>query len=201
MKKSLYDAIQRVWPPYRKNVTINEWKWFVADMLVAGIYVITITGYIYQQYEPGKVFLIGGLVTLIAYVNQFTSVFHDIAWQYNQIVRYNTDVRAVEEIQQAYHQYHPTVTDHPLDPAWQALRINHLAYSHHELTDEMDKAHSLHDINLLLERGKRIACIGESGSGKSTLLSVLRGLFPPLPGVHMIQEIITSATWMPCMMK
>lgn len=187
MKKSLYDAIQRVWPPYRKNVTINEWKWFVADMLVAGIYVITITGYIYQQYEPGKVFLIGGLVTLIAYVNQFTSVFHDIAWQYNQIVRYNTDVRAVEEIQHAFHQYHPTTADQHLDPDWRSIEIKNLQYSHHDQSIGTNLAHSLQDIHIRLDRGKRIAFIGESGGGKSTLLAVLRGLYPPLPGVNMIQ--------------
>jgi ABC-type multidrug transport system fused ATPase/permease subunit len=37
----------------------------------------------------------------------------------------------------------------------------------------------LKNIKLDLERGKKIALIGESGSGKSTLLAILRGLYPP----------------------
>lgn len=180
MRSSLYDAIQKVWPPFKKNVSLNEWKWFVADMLVASIYVITVAGYIYQHYTPGQPFLIGGLVTLVAYTHQFTSVFHDVAWQYNQIVRYNTDVCAVEEIQEAYHRHHPLKSEQTIDPKWKIITIDHLSYSHHEPEDL--KLHALHDISVQLPRGKRIACIGESGSGKSTLLSVLRGLYPPLPG-------------------
>jgi ABC-type multidrug transport system fused ATPase/permease subunit len=190
MKKSLYDTIQHVSIPFRKNVTLNELKWFVADTLVALIYVVTVVGYIYQHHIPGKVFYIGGLVTLVAYVHEFTSVFHDIAWQYNQIVRYNTDVCSVKEMQEAYRQYHPLSTDQGAAPHWMNMEINHISYSHQgeEMITEKPKTHALHDISIQLQRGKRIAFIGESGSGKSTLLSVLRGLYPPMDGVLILQD-------------
>lgn len=190
MKKSLYDTIQHVWIPFKKNVTLNELKWFVADTLVALIYVVTVVGYIYQHHVPGKIFYIGGLVTLVAYVHEFTSVFHDIAWQYNQIVRYNTDVCSVKEMQEAYRLYHPVSTDQPVAPLWLNMEINHISYSHQgeETITEKPKTHALHDISIQLQRGKRIACIGESGSGKSTLLSVLRGLYPPMDGVMIRQD-------------
>ncbi len=188
MHKSLYDTIQKVWPPFKKNVTLNEWKWFVADTLVACIYVITVAGYIYQNYTPGNEFLIGGLVTLVAYVHQFTSVFHDIAWQYNQIVRYNTDVCSVKDMQKAYRQYHPAQSEQIIEKQWNEIAISKLSYSHQ--TDEIEglKVHALHDISIRLRRSTRIALIGESGSGKSTLLSVLRGLYPAMPGVKINQD-------------
>ena len=194
MYSSLLDTIQKVRIPFMKNVTLNEWKWFVADMLVASIYVITIAGFIYQNYSPGETFLIGSLVTLVAYVHQFTSVFHDIAWQYNQIVRYNTDVSSVREMQEAYRQYYPARSDQQIDAHWHQLSIRHLSYSH-SLSDDgfnRHKAHDLHDIAIRLSRGKRIAIIGASGSGKSTLLSVLRGLYPPLAEVEVYQDIQTN---------
>jgi ABC-type multidrug transport system fused ATPase/permease subunit len=218
MHRSLLDTIRQVWPPFRKNVYINEWKWFVADILVASIYVITVAGYVYQHYTPGTVFYIGGLVTLVAYVHQFSSVFHDVAWQYNQIVRFNTDVCSVKEMQDTYRQYHPLISGHGIDQNWKTIDIKNISYSHHEDTvtvvdhnpqpqNNMDpfaaisptnddsiggsirhKPHALHDISLHLRRGKRIAFIGESGSGKTTLLAVLRGLYPPMKGVEIIQD-------------
>ncbi|GAB3500674.1 hypothetical protein GCM10027341_26350 [Spirosoma knui] len=41
----------------------------------------------------------------------------------------------------------------------------------------------MRDVRIQLNRGKRIAFIGESGSGKSTLLTLLRGLYATEPGL------------------
>ncbi len=77
MEKSLLEKVKDVYSPFIRSVKINEWKWFVADMLVVVIYCVNIVGYVYQNTLPGQVFALGGLVTLIGFVNQFTSVFHD----------------------------------------------------------------------------------------------------------------------------
>lgn len=188
MMKGLYKQIQQVWPPFLKNITLNEWKWFIADTLVALIYAIIVFGYIYQEYKPGTVFYIGGLVALISYVHQFTSVFHDIAWQYNQIVRYNTDVLSVRSIQEDYKNLHPSVTDFQRLNEWNTLNIYDLNYSHQIVVDDKIKDHNLHGIHMQLTKGKRIAIIGESGSGKSTLLAVLRGLYTPLSGTKLMKD-------------
>lgn len=186
VESSLTDKINNVFKPFRQSVVINEWKWFVADTLVALIYVVIALGYVLQQWKPGTVFYVGGLVTLLAYVNQFTSVFHDVAWQYTQIVQYNTDVMAVEMIKESYYKEHRSESQSNLPVDWKKIDISNLNFSHGEYYSIDNSTHSLHNISLTLERGKRVAVIGESGSGKSTLLSILRGLYPPESGVKVI---------------
>ncbi|WEK36847.1 MAG: ABC transporter ATP-binding protein [Candidatus Pseudobacter hemicellulosilyticus] len=185
MESGLLAKVQEMLRPFRKNVRINEWKWFVADMLVTLIYVVIATGYIYQQWEPGKLFPVAGLVTLLGFVQQFTSVFHDMAWQYTDIVQHNTHVETARNIEDAFRQQHRPDGPSDLPDNWQQLRIEQLNFSHRGQYDDQYAPQSLHNLHLQLQRGKRIALIGESGSGKSTLLALLRGLYIPEPGLQL----------------
>ncbi|UXE65836.1 MAG: ABC transporter ATP-binding protein [Chryseotalea sp. WA131a] len=183
MEKSLLEKVKDVYAPFMRSVKINEWKWFAADMLVVLIYCVNIAGYIYQNTMPGQVFMLGGLVTLIGFVNQFTSVFHDVAWQYTQIVQYNTNVQTARSISEAYQQNHLPDGASNLPEDWKKISIRDLNFTHKEKYSSEERAQSLHDIQLSIEKGKRIALIGESGSGKSTLMALLRGLYEPESGI------------------
>ena len=185
MENSLLAKVKEIFPPFRRTVVINEWKWFVASVLIGVIYVVVAVGYVYQNYVPNAVFLVGGLVTLLGYVNQFTSVFQDVAWQYTEIIRYNTDVQTARSIGEAYRQQHRAEASETLPSDWKTIQINHLSFSHHDTYDAQKLAHSLHQLNLRIQRGQRIAFIGESGSGKSTLLALLRGLYEPEKGTKL----------------
>src|SRR5690606_31209650 len=37
-----------VFPPFKRNATVNEWKWFTAQMMIGLIYAVTVVGYVYQ---------------------------------------------------------------------------------------------------------------------------------------------------------
>jgi ATP-binding cassette, subfamily B, bacterial len=184
MEKGLLDKVAAVFNPFMRTVRLNEWKWFIADVLVALIYVVTVVGYIDQHWTPGKVFMVGNLVALLGFVNQFTSVFHDIAWQYTQIVQFDTHVQTSRFITQAYREQHLSDASPGLPEHWKTLVIRGLNFSHQETFSSNEKAQSLHDIHLVIEKGKRIALIGESGSGKSTLMALLRGLYAAEPGAE-----------------
>jgi ATP-binding cassette subfamily B protein len=184
MHKALTEKVNAIFPPFKKYVAINEWKWFSAQMLVVLIYVVMILGYVYQQAQPGKVFMLGGLVTLLGFVTQFTSVFNDFASQYSQIVQFNTDVEAVEDIVLAAENNRKVLTQKTIPHDWKKIYIDNLSYSHNRGDKQsankpnqvVKKEYQLKDIRLIMPRGKKIAIIGESGCGKSTLLSLLRGL-------------------------
>jgi ATP-binding cassette subfamily B protein len=183
MESSLMQKVKEVLPPFRRNVRLNEWKWFVADTLVTIIYCVIAIGYVYQHWTPGQPFYIGGLVTLLGYVIQFTSVFHDVAWQYTNIVQYNTDVQTARNIGESFKEHHRPDAVQELPENWRKISISGLNFSHNATYEEGKTAHSLHNLNIMIEKGKKIAFIGESGSGKSTLLALLRGLYDTEPNV------------------
>jgi len=181
IEKSFLSKVSDVYPPFLRNITVNEWKWFTAQMLIALIYVIIVISYVYQHWQPGETFMIGGLAMLLLYVNQFTSVFNDIALQYTRIVQYNADVETATVLSDAYRKEHRPETTGSLPENWKVVDIHHLNFARSNSTPQNNFG-GLNDINLHLERGKKIALIGESGSGKSTLLAILRGLYNTEPG-------------------
>ncbi|NSL85411.1 ABC transporter ATP-binding protein [Chitinophaga sp. Mgbs1] len=186
MENGLLHKVAQIWPPFRRNTIIHEWKWFVADIMVALIYCVIAAGFVFQHWEPGKVFYVAGLVSLLGYVNQFTSVFHDVAWQYTDIVQYNTSVETAGNISHAYTEHHRPDAAPELPAGWKEIRISHLDFSHLTTYDNEHAPQSLHQLNIQIGRGKKIALIGESGSGKSTLLALLRGLYEPEAGTQFI---------------
>jgi ATP-binding cassette, subfamily B, bacterial len=184
METGLLAKVHRIFHPFRKSALINEWKWFCAEMMIVCIYGMITIGFIYQHWVPGKLFYVGSLVTLLAYVNTFTSVFQDIAWQYTDIVQYNTYVQTASMISDAYADHHRADRPDGLPAGWKTLRISGLNFSYNTAYDTSRGAQSLHNLDITIRRGQRIALIGESGSGKSTLLALLRGLYDPRPGIH-----------------
>ena len=184
MESGLLSRVSDIFPPFRRKVLVNEWKWFTVEMLITLIYGIIVVGYVYQNWVPGEVFLVGGLVTLVGYVNQFTGVFSNIAWQYTRVVGYHTDISTAENVIDAYDRQHLPDAGCRLPTAWKRLEVRHLSFTHNEVREEGEPVQGLNSIRIQMERGKRIAFIGESGSGKSTLLALLRGLYQPEPEVE-----------------
>ncbi len=189
MESGILQRVGNIFPPFQKNIRINEWKWFVVEgICITLMYAVILLGYMYQNWKPSEPFLIGGLVMLIGYVEKFTSVFQNVAWQYTQIVKYNTDVQTAQSIIEAYNEHHLPEEDSALASNWREIEIKNLHFKHNETWNGAKSAQGLHGLSMRITRGERIALIGESGSGKSTLLALLRGLYPPEPGVEVLLD-------------
>ena len=204
MEKGLMKKVADILPPFKKNVSVNEWKWFVTDMLVGLIYVVVLLGYVWQNSVSGQVFQLGGLVMLVGFVERFTSVFHSVAYLYSDIVRQHTDISMAQQIHVAYAQQHLPESPKMLPEHWKSIDIQHLNFSHASFAEwakNKTTAQSnaffagLKNVHLHLPRGRRIALIGESGSGKSTILSLLRGLYPPEKGVVVTLDGAVKEDW------
>ncbi len=179
MQSELMHKVRDIYRPFMRNVVINEWKWFAADIVISIMYAVVAFGYIYQHWQPNTVFSVSGLIILLGYINLFSSTFYEIAWQWTDIVQHSTDIRTATGISDAYNAQKNILSDETLPENWQALQINHLNFSYKDAYDTGHQAQSLHDINIRLERGKKVAFIGESGSGKSTILALIRGVYEP----------------------
>ncbi len=178
MEEGLLSRLRAIWPPFQRQTRVNENKWFVVESVLAILYVLIVVGYVYRAYEPGEVFLIGALVTLVGYISQYNAVFQGFAWQYTQIVRHYADVKAADLIEDAYRERHRPEAATTLPPRWQTLDINRLNFHHRPAEGQLPRT-TLDEVSIHIGRGRRVAVIGESGCGKSTLLAVLRGLYPP----------------------
>lgn len=73
--------------------------------------------------------------------------------------------------------YEPQIQDGPdeVTDAWESLALSHVNFSYgkHEI---------LHDINLEIKRGQKIALVGYNGAGKTTLVKLLMRLYDPDSG-------------------
>lgn len=176
--KQIEGRVRAVWPPFLRNTQLNEQKWFSTGILIGLMYAIIVIGYVSQNYVPGEIFLVGGLVTLIGYVNQFSNMFNALTGQYNTVIRLRADLAAIDPITEAFESRlrPPVLAGSQLKKDWTSLDIRDLAFTYDRASDDR---HGLTDIHLTLGRGQRIAFIGPSGSGKTTLLYILRGLYPP----------------------
>jgi ATP-binding cassette subfamily B protein len=192
METGLMNKVRAIYRPFRRGFLINEWKWFCAEMMIVSIYGLIAFGYVYTTWIPGASFPIGGLASLLLYVNQFCSVFQDVAMQYTQIVQYNTYVKTADGISDAYAEQHRADRLDGLPDNWSTITLRNLNFSHRPTYDAGQYAQSLHDLQLTIPRGGRIALIGESGSGKTTLLALLRGLYQPEPGLEI--EVRTESS-------
>lgn len=177
IRSVLQSKFTAMFVPFRRNTVIGEWKWFSANMMVSLIYCVMVVGYFYSNSQPGMPINIGGLVTLIAFVTQFTNAFYNMAAQYNQIIQFHTDLKAVDIIDKKFALYH-RIEAVPISSDWKCISIENLSFDYED--KHVKGKSTLNSVNLTFNRGERIAILGKSGSGKSTLLALLRGLHEPI---------------------
>ncbi len=162
-------------PLFRKNIRLNEIKWFCVNLGLLVLYFFTIFGYLFFKLKAGAPILIGSLMALYQYTERFVNSFFDIAWQYEKLVNASTDLKSIDVIKQAIAVNVKREGKRADIRGWKKIEIKNLSFRH---ASEEENTHKLEGISLSLRRGKKTALVGESGGGKSTIMSLLRGLMP-----------------------
>lgn len=155
-----------------KNVVLNEWKWFAGSIFFDLLLVLPLGFYIVFIYKNNLPVQIGTISALYLYLRQLSDVFFTFGGLYEDIIVQKTSVENAAVLEENFSTQN---LERKTVPSWKALSITHLFFSY----DEGEKTYQhLDGISLRIQRGERIACIGESGSGKTTFLKVLHGLYP-----------------------
>src|SRR5579872_3840694 len=164
--------LAQVFIPARAGIVINEAKWCAIDLLNNALRCGLAALYAWLAYRQNGIVALGEAVMVYQYAQQAGGVVANMAGNYQDLVRYQTDLAGADPILDAPgDRSAPTAAA----PRWRRFRIEGLDFSH---GDEP----FLENLTLELERGSRVALIGESGSGKSTLLRLIAGLYPPQRG-------------------
>lgn len=129
--------------------------------------------YIYTNLQNSGTVLSGNVAALFQYLEQIATSFIRFFREVQNLLRYRTDLEAVEPITSA-----ACIADDNffIKKNWKSISVHDLSFAY--------KAGKpiLSDINFEIRRGKKIAVIGESGSGKSTLMALIRGLYQTSSG-------------------
>lgn len=164
---------------FRKNAILNEWKWFSASFLISLMTVLALGLNAYTSYKTKGAIIVGTLFVLYQYLQNVGGTFYNFAWRYGELVRFNTAMNSAEVISESFEKVKHREKIY-LPEKWKILLVKDLSFAYDKSESEQDDKESHIDtISITVERGKRIALIGESGSGKSTLLALLRGLYAP----------------------
>jgi ATP-binding cassette, subfamily B, multidrug efflux pump len=119
----------------------------------------------------GETLTAGTLVAFVLYVERFFEPIRELAQRYNT---FQATMAASERIFNLLDNQ-PDLTDAPgayeLPPIEGRVDFEHLEFGYH------DEEPVLHDINLHVEPGQRIALVGETGAGKSTIIRLLGRFF------------------------
>lgn len=163
----------RPFPVMRRNFVLNEAKWFLVSMLVAGMAVAVLGTHAYFTLAAGGALLAGTFFKLVEYLRRVGDSFYQLAASWSLTLRQSADVYGALHVLEAHAALERLAGPARLPDGWKRLELSGVSFVHE---DETRRSHHLREVSLTLERGKMVALVGASGSGKSTLLGVLRGL-------------------------
>jgi ATP-binding cassette, subfamily B, bacterial len=172
-RSELSRRLESIYPVLRKSIVINEWKWFSLTLCRITIEVAVLLFYIWLEMRHGNPLMVGAAVMVYQYLRRLSEIAVGIAQNYELLIRWRTNYDSIRYIQSAHDEIPPRPNIDDIR-GWKRICINDIRFSYE---DRNHHIHQVDNVNIALERGKRVALVGQSGSGKSTLLGLLRGIF------------------------
>lgn len=175
LAESVFRKIMEPFKFYNQTNKTNEFKWFWVSLCSASMKILILGSYIYLHWRDNTPLLVAPIYILYSYVQNINETFYSFAGLYGNVVKQSARVANAEELASEF------IDKKKIEPGnlangWQKLEIRYLNFAYK--TDD-DKVVHLDNIHMTINRGERIAFIGESGAGKSTLLQVMRDIYHP----------------------
>ncbi len=183
MFKDMSHMIDEPFPLYQKNSKQIEVKWFLVSMCCSVMEVAVIVTYLWKNLGLGQVILMGNIFLLLQYLERVRDVFFRFTNMYGDIIQRKTRMLNSEELSTDFRD--TTLQNNVLPKTWKTLRVEGLSFSYHGVDHE-----DLHldNLSFTINRGQRIAIVGESGGGKSTIFKIMAGLYEPTKGKIVVDE-------------
>lgn len=171
-KSVLEDRLDALYPPLKKEIYTNGYKWFLLTVIVSLMQFIGLFSYIiYHQWQDIPLML-GTLVMLFQYMVRLDAVFIAFAAHYERIVRYFTDMATLEPISESYKALESK------NNKMQDLHVSDGKIEFSNLSFKHEDQHSVfEDFCLTIEPQEKVGLVGPSGAGKTTLIRLLLGFY------------------------
>jgi len=158
---------------FRRSNILNELKWGMTSNICNTGTVLVLGIYFWNHVDVPDAFLIGNVFLLIRYMEKIKDQFFHFTEKYGEMIRLKAKVENAEELSADF--TGEKLVNHVLPKDWRKIDILGLDFSYSADTEVLH----LEDVSLSLQRGDRIAIVGESGGGKTTFLKVVRDLYHP----------------------
>jgi len=135
-----------------------------------GITFLVLASYIWIHVAAGSAILVGSLYMLYGYTKQITERFYSMAYLYGNILQWKSSVANAEKLSNAFHTEERQKKQKKLTRT--TINISNICFTYPNTINPAIQVSSF-----ILEKGKKIALIGESGGGKTTFMKLLRGLY------------------------
>lgn len=172
LSKSIFKQIMKPLSLSIKTQKLNEFKWFIVSIFVSIMTFLILGTYIYSAFKSGSTVMLGTVYLLYGYVDRINELFYRMTWKYSNFVKLRVRVANAEEISKEFKKQFE-IKNVKLE-GWNKLIVSDLKFSYHK-----KKGVDLHlnNINMIINRGEKIALIGHSGSGKTTFMKIIRDLY------------------------
>jgi ABC-type multidrug transport system fused ATPase/permease subunit len=159
--------------PLGRLVLVNEAKWGAVDVLGQLLWCVVVITYVAEASAAGAIAL-GGVFMVYEYARRAESSIGVLAADFSMLAGQLAGWRALQPLMAET----ATVPALPAPaPSWHRLSLKGVSLRFSEAS-----APVLRNVDLVLERGRSYALLGDSGAGKSALLALLAGLEPPCGG-------------------
>jgi len=179
-KSEIIKNIDLIFNIHKKEVFTRELKWFLNSFLSIVIRLLILFVYCYYSLDKNWTIIIWTLMMIWEYTKEIDSWLSSLNLNYSRIIKCRADFEIAEKICFDYEKF--LNFNRELKSIkiknWKKIEIKNLYYNYKSKKDKKD--FRIENINLVLEKWKKIAFIWESWSWKSTIMKLLRWIYDPI---------------------